>query len=117
MFDKTFFSRERFSASEVAEKIRARWGVEYHSAEGLRRALVAEHPELAAPQQPRRQPITAEQRQTALDASRIGENVFNLEAYGERRSEITRESEAVGRQRMENQARLNAQEAYREFDA
>ena len=112
MLDKSFFSRERFNAPDLAEKVMARWGVVYRGVDSLHASELHEHgPGLlepsAAPIARHDSRLHADQRREAIQAAQIGSNVFGIEAYRERRAE----AEDLGRHRMMEQAREQAEQA------
>lgn len=121
MFNNKFsiFS-ERLHPSGLADKIRERWGVDYHAVENMHRSLLAERPDLLQPaqnSQPPQAAISHEQPRALVDTSRVGGNVFNLAAYGEQRQQMAQDVEALNQQRLADQARVYAEEAHREAAA
>lgn len=113
MFDKSHFFKERLRVSpELAERARARWGIIHHAVEAIHASETAEfgagllQPETVSPQ-----PVVQESgsRREATRAAQVGSNVFGLEAYSVQRQQTAAEVEAMGLQRLAEQARLNAE--------
>jgi|GEM_PF-6106432 len=118
MFDKSHFSKEHHRlSSDVAERLRARWSMVYHAVEAIHASEIAEHGAgLLQPETPP-QPSVANTSVTPIaerQAAQVGSNVFNLEAYREHRQQTVEEVEAMGSRRLAEQARLNAEAAFRE---
>jgi hypothetical protein len=118
MLDKSHFFRERLQpSSDLAERVRARWGIVYHAVEAIHGSEIVEHgTDLLQPETPPQQPVAATPvpKREAVQAAQVGSNVFNLEAYREHRQQTAAEVEAIGQQRLAEQARLNAEAALRE---
>lgn len=114
--NKTNFSQESLRvSSELAAKIRQRWAIDYHAAEGTQRSLLAEHgPDLLQPNSDSVPPVAVAsvEKRHVVDAAQVGSTVFGLETHHERRQEVA----GLAQDRQVREAQLGVEEAY-EFAA